>query len=150
MIVSYDIDGVLAEKPPASEVKWGKMKKEERDARRHFLCYWYKNASPLLIPKEDKFYAISARKNDMETAGATKMWLNKYYNTRVLGLCLLSESRTIENVVKFKSKMVSSLNIKRHYEDNKKVLKGMRAILPASIELFFWEKQMEKPVLFFS
>ena len=30
VIVSYDIDGVLAEGPPPSEKKWGRMKKDER------------------------------------------------------------------------------------------------------------------------
>ena len=59
MIVSYDVDGVLAEKPPLSSKKWGKMNGQERNERKQFLNDWYRNAAPLIQPKEEKFYAIS-------------------------------------------------------------------------------------------
>jgi hypothetical protein len=41
---------------------------------------------------------------------------------------------------------VLELGVARHYEDNKKVLRGMRKILPNEIELYFWEKGMGSPI----
>jgi hypothetical protein len=55
-------------------------------------------------------------------------------------------SRTVENAASFKAETVLSLNIERHYEDNKKVLRAMAKRIPASVELRFWEKGMLDPI----
>jgi hypothetical protein len=146
MIVSYDVDGVLAEKPPLSDKKWGKMNGQERNARKDFLNDWYRNAAPLIQPKEEKFYAISARKAEPNIYNITMKWLDEHYPERVLGLYLLMGSRTVENAASFKAETVLSLNIERHYEDNKKVLRAMAKRIPASVELRFWEKGMLDPI----
>lgn len=146
MIVSYDVDGVLAEQPPPSAKKWGQMKGEERQARQEFLKNWYHNAKPLLNPKEQHFYAISARKREQIIYNITKHWIKKHHGDRLLGLYLLKESRSIENVVAFKTHIVQQLKIQRHYEDNRKILKGMRKLLSPDIELYFWEKGMTEPI----
>lgn len=146
MIVSYDVDGVLAEKPPASEKKWGRMNGRERNERKQFLQDWYRNAVPLLQPDEEYFYAISARKAEPIIYNITFSWLNKHYSGRILDLYLLNGSRTVENVSEFKSQTIINLNITRHYEDNKKVLRGMSKRIPDWIELYFWEKGMIDPV----
>lgn len=148
MIVSYDVDGVLAEKPPASDKKWGKMNGRERNERKQFLNDWYRNAIPLIQPKEEKFYAISARKAEPNIYNITMSWLEKHYPGRVIDLYLLNGSRTVENVAEFKASTVVSLNIARHYEDNKKVLRAMSKRIPPSVELRFWEKGMEDPIPF--
>jgi hypothetical protein len=146
MIVSYDIDGVLADKPPASNLKWGKMNGEQRQERKKFLVDWYINATPLIQPKEEKFYAISARKLEPNVFDATEKWLNTHYTNRVIDFFLLRESRTVENAARFKASIVCELGIMRHYEDNKKVLKEMRKHIPNNVELFFWEVGMEDPI----
>lgn len=148
MIVSYDIDGVLAEQPPPNKKKWGHMNGQERNARKEFLYHWYMNAAPLINPSEPKFYAISARKRESNVYKITKYWLNKYYKDRVIAFYLLNESRSIQNVIQFKSSVIKQIGIKKHYEDNKKVLKGMRKILPSEVELYFWEKGMAAPLLY--
>jgi hypothetical protein len=148
MIVSYDIDGVLAEQPPPSSKKWGHMKGWERNERKEFLLDWYCNAKQLLIPSEEKFHAISARKGETPIFAATQSWLAKYYGDRVISFHLLQDSRTIENVVKFKTQTVLNLGVQRHYEDNRKVLSGMRKKLPLEVELYFWEFGMEQPIPF--
>lgn len=148
MIVSYDIDGVLAEQPPPSSIKWGKMNGEQRKERKRFLVNWYKTATPLLFPKEQEFYAISARKLEPAVYDATENWLQTHYPDRVLNVYLLNNSRTVENAAKFKSNIIIDCGIERHYEDNKKVLKLMKKLLPENVELFFWEKGMEDPVLY--
>lgn len=148
MIVSYDIDGVLAEQPPPSNKKWGKMKGDERKNRKNFLLSWYMEAKPLLNPKEQTFHAISARKNEETILKITNYWLKKYYPDRVLSFHLLNTSRNIENVVEFKANTILRLNVKRHYEDNKTVLKGLKKQLPSFIELYFWEKGMAEPILY--
>jgi len=148
MIVSYDIDGVLAAQPPPSEMKWGKMNGVQRKARKDFLYDWYENAEKLIEPVETQFYAISARKREPRIHTITKDWLNKYYGGRVISFHLLDNTRTVENVVRFKSERVLELGIQRHYEDNKKVLRGMRKLLPQTVELYFWERGMQEPVPF--
>jgi hypothetical protein len=148
MIVSYDIDGVLAAQPPPSEMKWGKMNGVQRKARKDFLYDWYENAEKLIEPVETQFYAISARKREPRIHTITKDWLNKYYGGRVISFHLLDNTRTVENVVRFKSEKVLELGIQRHYEDNKKVLRGMRKLLPQTVELYFWERGMQEPVPF--
>ena len=148
MIVSYDIDGVLAAQPPPNEKKWGRMNGEERRNRKDFLYDWYANAESLLVPAEPSFHAISARKREPRIYTITNDWMNKYYSGRVLSISLLGESRSVENVVKFKSERVLELGVKRHYEDNKKVLRGMRKLLPDDVELYFWERGMDAPVFF--
>ena len=150
MIVSYDIDGVLAAQPPASEKKWGKMKGDERKARKDFLYEWYNTAERLIEPVEETFHAISARKAETRIYQITSAWLEKNYPERVLSFHLLSESRNIENVVAFKASKILELGVQRHYEDNKKVLKGLRKVLPPEVELYFWERGMAAPVPFAS
>lgn len=148
MIVSYDIDGVLAEQPPPNAKKWGHMNGEERRARKEFLHDWYTNAGKLIIPKEATFHTISARKREPRIYNITKAWMDANYPDQVLSITLLDNTRTVENVVKYKAQTVLDLGVQRHYEDNKKVLRGMRKILPPEVELYFWEKGMTEPVLF--
>ncbi len=148
MIVSYDIDGVLAAQPPANETKWGRMNGEQRRARKDFLYEWYASAERLIEPVEETFHAISARKAESKIHHITKEWLDKNYAGRVLSFHLLTDTRTVENVVNYKTSKVLELGVQRHYEDNKKVLRGMRKKLPPEVELYFWEKGMEAPVLF--
>ena len=146
MIVSYDIDGVLAAQPPASEKKWGKMKGDERKARKEFLYQWYSDAERLIEPVEETFHAISARKSETRIYQITDSWLKVNYPDRILSFHLLNESRNIENVVNFKASKIVQLGVQRHYEDNKKVLKGLRMVLPPEVELCFWERGMEAPI----
>ena len=145
MIVSYDIDGVLAAGPPPSIKKWGRMNGQERSERKLFLVEWYKNASPLYLPPENKFYAFSARKNEENVFIATKEWLTKHFPERILGIELLSDSRSVLNAATFKSNMVKYYNVEKHYEDNKQVLKIMKQLLP-NVELYFWKEGMNEPV----
>jgi hypothetical protein len=147
MIVSYDIDGVLAQQPPPNNTKWGLMNGIQRKERLEFLNYWYANANKLIEPKEQKFYAISARKNNPLTLGITKSWLNKNYPNQVIEVYLLNKSRSVNNVIEFKSAVIKHFKIQRHYEDNKKILKGIRKELP-NVELYFWEKGMDNPIVF--
>tara|TARA_R110000823_G_scaffold214671_1_gene344465 strand:- start:769 stop:1215 length:447 start_codon:yes stop_codon:yes gene_type:complete len=147
MIVSYDIDGVLAKQPPPSIKKWGRMNGVERRKRKEFLNYWYLNADKLIEPKEKTFYAISARRNEKEIIKITNFWLKKNYPERVVNFYLLSNSRSLENVIEFKTNVIKHLQVNRHYEDNKKVLKGLKKSLP-NVELYFWELGMTEPILY--
>lgn len=148
MIVSYDMDGVLAEKPPASDKKWGHMCKAERNQRQLQLLHWYRSAATLLTPIESYFYVVSARKAVPAVHNITAEWLNIHYGNRILGLGLLHASRTIKNVVTHKCAFITANNISRHYEDNKKVLAGIRSELGNAIELYFWEAGMQSAVPF--
>ena len=58
MIVSYDMDGVLALNPPPNIKKWGHMNGAERKARKEFLYDWYNSAELLYKPTEDKLFSV--------------------------------------------------------------------------------------------
>jgi hypothetical protein len=147
MIVSYDMDGVLALNPPPNIKKWGHMNGAERRARKEFLYDWYSSAEPLYKPTEDKFHVISARKKDQRTCEITMNWLNKYFPGRIISLSLLNVPRTVNNVVKFKNDAINSIGAVEHTEDNKKVLKGILKI-NKTIKLYFWEKNMANKEIF--
>jgi len=147
MIVSYDMDGVLALNPPPNIKKWGHMNGAERRARKEFLYDWYSSAELLYKPTEDKFHVISARKKDQRTWEITMNWLNKYFPGRVISLSLLNVPRTVNNVVKFKNDAINSIGAIEHTEDNKKVLRGISKI-NKTIKLYFWEKDMTNKEIF--
>jgi len=147
MIVSYDMDGVLALNPPPNIKKWGHMNGAERKARKEFLYDWYNSAELLYKPTEDKFHVISARKKDQRTWEITMNWLNKYFPGRVISLSLLNVPRTVNNVVKFKNDAINSVGAVEHTEDNKKVLRGISKI-NKNIKLYFWEKNMVNKEIF--
>lgn len=147
MIVSYDMDGVLALNPPPNIKKWGHMNGDERRARKEFLYDWYSSAELLYKPTEDKFHVISARKKDQRTWEITINWLNKYFPGRVISLSLLNVPRTVNNVVKFKNDAINSIGAIEHTEDNKKVLRGISKI-NKTIKLYFWEKDMTNKEIF--
>jgi hypothetical protein len=54
MIVSYDMDGVLALNPPPNIKKWGHMNGDERRARKEFLYDWYNSAEPTYMGNNDE------------------------------------------------------------------------------------------------
>lgn len=147
MIVSYDIDGVLAEGPPPSEKKWGKMNGAERHERKRFLVEWYRNAAPLLTPTEPYFFAVSARKFEPDVYAATKNWLDQRYSGRVVEIFLMEGSRSVVNAAKFKADILARNGVQIHYEDNKKVLRLMKILNP-DVEYYFWEKGMIFPERF--
>ena len=147
MIVTYDMDGVLALNPPPNIKKWGHMNGAERSARKEFLYNWYENAELLYTPKEEQFHVISARKKDQRTWEITKNWLNKYFPNRVLSINLLNVPRTVKNVVEFKSSAIKEIQSTAHTEDNKRVLVGIKKMCP-EVKLYFWEKGMDEPIIF--
>jgi hypothetical protein len=147
-LIGFDIDGVLAEKPPASDKAWGKMNGIERKARKQFLLDWYRNALPLYPTITEPFIAISARKDEIEIQAITRGWLAEHYPL-VQELVLLPMSRSIENVVRFKSAALVNYQITEFTEDNKKVLKGIAAH-GLDCQLWFWEKGMPERIPFSS
>lgn len=123
---AFDLDGVLADKPPFSEKKWGRMNGAERKARKQYLLYFYANAKPL-IKWDGESVVITSRK--MEASNITVEWFLKYYN-KIPKIYFLNESRNIENVVEFKAEYLKLHKITDFYEDNKKVLAGLKKVYP--------------------
>lgn len=137
---AYDLDGVLAEKPPASEKKWGKMRGEERVARKRYLVDHYRHAKRILCPMGGGSIVISARKEEPEVRQATLAWFLENYGT-TYKLYLLSNSRSVENVIAFKTDVLKrNPQVKYYYEDNKKILTGLKKNLP-HIKFFFVDEQ---------
>lgn len=125
MIVAYDLDGVLAAGPAPAEKPWGRMTGLERIQRQAHLVQHYAAAARIFNPPEPDFYVITARKNTAPVAGTTMGWLERHFQNRVRGLFLLSDSRSIENVVRFKSEVLRQIGAQEFTEDNKKILAGL-------------------------
>lgn len=137
MIVAYDFDGVLSEKPPASQKKWGKMNGAERQARKDFLLKFYMTAPALHSPTERSFYVITARKNSPDIVTVSTSWLKYRFGDRVLGVYFLSKSRSVKNVVAFKAQILKQIMAQKFVEDNLKVLKGLKE-QTSGVELIFY------------
>ena len=127
---AYDLDGVLAVQPPKREKTWGKMKGPERKAHLEWLVRWYKDAPPIHKPREAAFLVITARKDNPEVRQATEDWLRRTFPSRVYKLFMLQESRSIKNVLRFKSRILMEHNIEDYVEDNREVVKGLRPLVP--------------------
>lgn len=141
--VGYDMDGVLAVQPPDTGTPWRKMNGEQRKAKQRWLVEWYRNAKPILMPKEEEFIVITARKNTEEIRGVTLDWLGRRFPGRNIKLEMLQESRNIENVVKFKSGIIQGYGLTDYTEDNKVVVKALRGLkLNCRIWLFADEQQI--------
>ncbi len=119
---AFDLDGVLAEKPPLPNKTWGNMNGLERTMRKAFLLDFYYNAKPL-IPWDKESIVITSRKS--EAANATMSWFLKHYQ-KMPHIYFLDKSRNIANVVAFKLNAIKMNHITDFYEDNKKVLKGLK------------------------
>ena len=131
---AYDLDGVIAEKPPKAAKRWGRMNGAERRARKESLLAWYRSAGCLrTITSED--VVITARKAEPMIISATREW---FYRTH--GFCptieFLDRSRTIKNVVEFKAAMLEKHGVTEFYEDNKVVLRGIHKLSP-TVDIFF-------------
>lgn len=136
MNVAYDLDGVLAQGPPRARVKWGLMKGPERTARRKALLDWYTTAPGILHPS-DSFWVITARKDDPDVRAITERWLFNKFDNRVLGLSMLSVSRTIPHVIAFKASVLKMIDACVFVEDNLTVLRGLkRAGVPQQLLYF--------------
>lgn len=133
----FDLDGVLAVGPPASAKKWGYMKGHERTARLQELVVHYAQARVLFRPNAETFYVVTARKGTEQIRLVTEQWLVAAFGRRVAGLYLLAQSRSLVNVIAFKSRVIRNLGLTDFAEDNPAVVKGLRAECPrAHIWLF--------------
>lgn len=144
VVVAYDFDGVLAVKPPRPAKPWGKMNGLERSAYQQQTLKHYMLAEALLVPVEDIFHVITARKATPEVQRVSRHWLETRYGSRVLSVSFLQTARSIENVVKFKAEVLHALQVRRFIEDNLAVLKGLsKNPLCAEVELIYFNPKNE-------
>jgi hypothetical protein len=144
-MIGYDIDGVLADKPPKADKSWGKSNGAERKARQQQLLNWYYNAQPLLTP-EQPFVAISARKENPLVRTITEDWIMRQpYGHLCRAIALLPVGRTIENTARFKTEIINYYQLTTYIEDNKEILKRLNC---PDTQLFYWDKTMDEPVPF--
>lgn len=144
-MIGFDVDGVLVEKPPEASMKWGRMNGVQRQNRKLELLHWYESASSILVPTEP-FIAISARKESDDVRTITEKWLEQN-QPNCVGLFLLPISRTVENVIQFKSAVIRVQQLTDFTEDNRKILSGLeKQNLPTN--LWYFDSTMEKPVPF--
>lgn len=136
---AFDLDGVLAAKPPERGKKWGKMNGDERQKWRDFLLRWYSQASVLIRPKKENFIVITARKNNPEVIEATNAWFKESFGF-IPTIFFLDGARTTENVIKFKAKILEENGINLYFEDNLAILKGLKKLLP-TLQYFFVDSE---------
>lgn len=128
MIIAYDMDGVLAAPVPDSFFvkKWRHMNGVERLQRHKNLVEWYKIAGLLLTPGVKEFHVITARKGVEDVRTVTREWFKINYPHNTVHLHMLSGSRTIENVVKFKGDVLKTIGASDYTEDNWDIVRGLR------------------------
>jgi hypothetical protein len=142
LVRAFDFDGVLAEKPEASVKKWGVMNGVERQARQDYLAHHYGHCQPLLNPDgDDAFYVITARKNEPRFTSPSWSWLQKHFAARVAGVYFLDQSRTLDNVARFKADALVKCKAKVFVEDNRQILKRLARLAP-TVRLLFWDATM--------
>jgi hypothetical protein len=143
MKIGYDCDGVLAEGPPKSPVRWGKMNGEQRQQRRLDLLQFYANARPILKNLPGPIaVVITARKATPEIERITRQWLETHHGELFCGqLELFNGTRSIENVVAFKAQKILEHGCTDFIEDNLQVVRGLRALLP---RVKIWRLQVRR------
>lgn len=126
---AYDLDGVLAVQPPLGSKPWRRMSGPEREAHKTWLVNWYRSAPKLYEPPEARFLVITARKNTPEVTEATLGWLKANLPGKEFQLHMLTKSRSIKNVLEFKSGVLKTYRVEDYTEDNRTVVVGLRKIL---------------------
>lgn len=144
MKVAYDLDGVLAVAPPPNVKKWGLMNGAERRARVEFLEQHYKAAKVILRPSE-KFWVISARKESARAV--SEAWLARHFGSRFQGLFLLNTSRSTDNVVEFKSRVILREGFRRFTEDNLTVIRRINRRCADCCACYYFDGVSKKLVL---
>ena len=129
-MIAYDLDGTLAVQPPPNVKKWGLMKGPERKARQAFLLEHYRTADMIMNPPQEEFIVITARKGTPEIMQITWEWMDIYFKNRVKEIYFLDRPRTVPNVVEFKSGVIKDCRVHTFYEDNVRVLKGIKRKCP--------------------
>lgn len=130
MTYAFDLDGVLCEPfAPSTTKAWRRMNGQERAQRKEEQASFYVNARPLLDPEPRRFHVITARK-DSSARRQTEAWLGKHLPGRVIQLHMLTEGRTIENVVRFKSAVLRDVGAKDYAEDNRIIVNALRKAVP--------------------
>ena len=130
----YDLDGVISQKPKKRKEKWGRMTGEARRAWKEYLLSHYLTAEPLRKIKPSDII-ITARKNTPNEVRTTNEWFRVAFGF-VPQVFFLDTSRSITNVITFKSNVIKSTGITEYYEDNEKVLRGIHRECP-DVELIF-------------
>lgn len=146
---AFDLDGVLAVKPPLSPKKWMHMGGAERAAYRAATLGWYRIAERLGLPDVHPVAILSARKDTPDVREATHDWL---YGTELgdVPVHLLDIGRTVENAAAFKARWLVHYQADAFIEDNRAVLSAMARIQPAT-HLYFWDKDSPAaPELFYA
>jgi hypothetical protein len=138
-VIGFDFDGVLAELCEGEIFKkpWKNMSGAERDYRSLLLLEHYSTAKPIMSPTEKNFAVITARKATPEIYLISKNWLsNNYPRAQHIHLHMLPNSRSIPNVVSFKGAVINALQITDFFEDNVKVVSGLRKTTSARVWLY--------------
>lgn len=137
-LYAFDMDGVLAEGPPAREKKWSQMNGPERNHALDQAVVWYRNAGQLFVPEVEGFHVITARKDRPDVRAVTEQWLADRFGARILGVHMLSGSRTIEKVSEFKSETLLKIGATDFHEDNVAVVRAMRKILRGRVRVWLY------------
>lgn len=124
------MDGVLAVGPQQNETPWRHMKGLQRKAHLDSLIEWYANAPRIYAPSEPAFLIVTARKNSAAVREATLNWIHGAFPNQIVTLEMLDKSRSIENVVEFKTAVLRKYQVEDYTEDNRKIVNALRKTVP--------------------
>lgn len=142
--VAYDLDGVLHSGPPAPSKPHRFQDGKERRERKLEMLAAYRSGGVLFNPPEDHFFVITARKAEDDVREVTQRWLNLHFSTRVLGIFMLDQPRTLDNVALFKGGVLLEHAIQEFTEDNVQILRRLHKQVQGSTRLFVYSTDLGK------
>jgi len=125
-ITAYDLDGVIMplikRDKKYFEQSGIERKLFEEQKKKHFI-----NSPITLRPIEREFYIISSRREKYRNT--TEEWLKKK-KVNYKRLILMEGELTFKHIVEHKYKWLKELGVRRYYEDDEKIIKELRRMLP--------------------
>jgi len=122
---AYDLDGVLCSMPHR-EKSFRTQNKAERDSYEQRKIEWF-SQTPCLWNPQRPFTIISGRREKYWTE--TEAWIQKH-GLKCTEMHMMTGSLTYENILNHKVKYIKELGIERFFEDDPKLVRGIRNKCP--------------------
>lgn len=122
-MLGYDLDGTICESGPQRGKPFFHSTGEERRAFNELRRQHYLTAAVIRIPN-DPFVIITGRSEKYRDE--TEVWLSNN-NINPVDLCMLTSSRTRDNMIAHKIAACKRFDVIRYYEDDKKIALALSA-----------------------
>jgi len=131
MLIGYDLDGVLCDKPPKRGKPYSRQKKAEREAYAAELLRHYTTAAVRFVP-QGRFVIVSGR--SARYRSEIEAWVRRNGLSHCEGIYLNPKTRTRRNMVEHKINICRQLDVGLFYEDDPAIARQIeRAGIPVML-----------------